>query len=109
MIVFSLQIRHRNLVLFSLEVQHCDVIVLSLEIRYLHLCFLRTLSLMYFYMYKGKIIYKAIEVSRLINLHFPSNLNFSFRGMLLNVATSRSDQACCSVVTENSVEERSKN
>ena len=37
---------------------------------------------------KGKIIYKAIEVSCLINLHFPSNLNFSFRGMLLNVATS---------------------
>ena len=37
---------------------------------------------------KGKIIYKAIEVSCLINLHFPSNLNFSFRGMLLNVARS---------------------
>ena len=37
---------------------------------------------------KGKILYKAIEVSCLINLHFPSNLNFSFRGMLLNVATS---------------------
>jgi hypothetical protein len=37
---------------------------------------------------KGKIIYKAIEVSCLINLHFPSNLNFSFRGMLLNVALS---------------------
>ena len=37
---------------------------------------------------KGKIIYKAIEVSCLINLHFPSNLTFSFRGMLLNVALS---------------------
>ena len=28
---------------------------------------------------KGKIIYKATAVSFLINLHFPSNLNFSFR------------------------------
>ena len=32
---------------------------------------------------KGKIIYKAIEVSCLISLHFPSNLHFSFRGTLL--------------------------
>ena len=39
---------------------------------------------------KGKIIYKAIEVSCLINLHFPSNLNFSFRGMLLNAECSAS-------------------
>ena len=40
--------------------------------------------------FEGKIIYKAIEVSCLINLHFPSNLNFSFRGMLLNAECSAS-------------------
>ena len=35
---------------------------------------------------KGKIIYKAIVVSFLINLHFPSNLNFSFCGMLCSAS-----------------------